>query len=265
MDKGQLLDRAGASGEDRLALAKILDRAAQALTRNVPAATDFLSPQQQTQALDLLRLAGVPESSYILSGGYEEAERQLFLFLPDWLEPEDAASYSPIRALRAAFREADAPGHRDFLGSLMGAGIVREKIGDILVGPDSADLLVLDSVETFLLQSWTSAGRARLAVSSISPDCLHIPAAAREEIRDTVSSLRLDAVTASGFQMARGKAADLIAAGRVQLNWRECTKPDRLLQEGDVVSARGYGKFKLAEIGKLTKKGRIAITLMKYV
>lgn len=265
MDKGQLLDRAGASGEDRLALAKILDRAAQALTRNVPAATDFLSPQQQTQALDLLRLAGVPESSYILSGGYEEAERQLFLFLPDWLEPEDAASYSPIRALRAAFREADTPGHRDFLGSLMGAGIVREKIGDILVGPDSADLLVLDSVETFLLQSWTSAGRARLAVSSISPDCLHIPAAAREEIRDTVSSLRLDAVTASGFRMARGKAADLIAAGRVQLNWRECTKPDRLLQEGDVVSARGYGKFKLAEIGKLTKKGRIAITLMKYV
>lgn len=265
MDKGQLLDRVGASGEDRLALAKILDRAAQALQRNVPAATDFLSPQQQMQALDLLRLAGVSPSSYVLTGGYEGAERRLFLFLPDWLEPESAFDYSPVRVLRAAFREADAPGHRDFLGSLMGIGIVREKIGDILVGPESADLLVLESVEAFLLQSWTSAGRARLTVSSVLPDCLHIPAAEREEIRDTVSSLRLDAVTAAGFRMARGKAADLIAAGRVQLNWRECTKPDRLLQEGDVVSARGYGKFKLAEIGKLTKKGRTAIKLMKYV
>lgn len=265
MDKGQLLDRMGALGEDRLVLAKILDRAAQALHRNVPAATDFLSPQQQIQALDLLRLAEAPSSSYVLTGGYEGAERQLFLFLPDWLEPEDALTDSPIRVLRAAFRAADAPGHRDFLGSLMGIGIVREKIGDILVGPDSADLLVLESVESFLLQSWTSAGRAKLNVSSIPPDCLHIPAAEREEIRDTVSSLRLDAVTASGFRMARGKAADLIAAGRVQLNWRECAKPDRLLQEGDVISVRGYGKFKLTEIGKLTKKGRTAITLMKYV
>ena len=83
MDKGQLLDRVGALGEDRLVLAKILDRAAQALHRNVPAATDFLSPQQQIQALDLLRLAEAPSSSYVLTGGYEGAERQLFLFLPD--------------------------------------------------------------------------------------------------------------------------------------------------------------------------------------
>ena len=78
-------------------LAKILDRAAQALHRNVPAATDFLSPQQQIQALDLLRLAEAPSSSYVLTGGYEGAERQLFLFLPDWLEPEDALTDSPIR------------------------------------------------------------------------------------------------------------------------------------------------------------------------
>lgn len=262
-DKGALLDRLGAVGEDRLLLAKILDRGAQA--RNIPAATDFLSPQQQVQALEVLRLARFSETAYVPLGGYDGAERRLILFLPDWLEAEDALAYSPIRCLRAAFREEDGLTHRDFLGSLMGMGIVREKIGDILVGPGSADLLVLDSIAEFLLQSWSAAGRAKLTVSAIDPAHIHIPTAQYQEVRDTVSSLRLDAVAAVGFRMARGKAAALIESGRVQLNWRECTKPDKLLTAGDTVSARGFGKFQLAEVGGVTRKGRTAIVVKRYV
>lgn len=263
MDKGALLDRLGLAGEDRLVLAKVLDKAEQAENRNIPAATDFLSPQQQAQARDCLRLAGIPETAYVFQGGYEGAERQVILFLPDWLEAENAES--PIRCLRAAFREDETPTHRDFLGSLMGMGIVREKVGDILVAGGSADLLVLESVADFLLQSWTSAGRTRLSVTAIEPGNLHIPAVRRKEVRDTVSSLRLDAVAVSGFRLARGKAAALIESGRVQLNWRECVKPDKLLEAGDVVSARGFGKFELSEVGGLTRKGRISIVLQVYV
>ena len=265
MDKGQLLDRLGAAGEDRLVLAKILDRAEQAGNRNIPAATDFLSPAQLAQAGEALRLAGFPETGYAALGGYETAERRLLLFLPDWLEAEDAESQSPIRCLRAAFRAEYKLTHRDFLGSLMGMGIVREKVGDILVGPDSADLIVLDTVADFLLRSWDSAGRARLAVSAIEPDNLHIPAVSCKEARDTVSSLRLDAVASAGFRMARGRAAALIESGKVQVNWRECTKPDKLLSAGDTVSARGFGKFELKEVGGVTKKGRTSIVLWVYV
>ena len=263
MDKGALLDRLGLTGEDRLTLAKVLDKAEQAANRNIPAATDFLSPQQRAQALDLLRLAGISESAYVLQGGYEGAERQVLQFLPDWMEPESAEA--PIRCLRAVFREEEKLSHRDFLGSLMGMGIVREKVGDILVAPGSADLLVLEGVADFLLQSWNSAGRAKLRVSAIEPENLHIPTVQRKEVRDTVSSLRLDAVAASGFRLARGKAAALIESGKVQLNWRECVKPDKLLEAGDVVSARGFGKFELGEVGGLTRKGRISIVLQVYV
>ena len=248
MDKSKLLDQCGALGEDRTLLARVLDRAKQASERNIPAATDFLSPAQQAQAADLLH----------------GAERAVLLFLPDWMDPSDAGAYSPIRCLRAAFREGENLTHRDFLGSLMGMGIVREKIGDILVGPDSADVLVLDTVAEFLAQSWESAGRVKLRVAEIDPGCVHIPEIRREERRDTVSSLRLDAVCSTGFRMARGKAAALIESGRVQLNWRECTKPDRTVSEGDTVSARGFGKFELTEVGALTKKGRIPITVQCY-
>ena len=265
MDKSRLLDRVGAVADDRMLLAKVLDRAEQAQNRNIPAATDFLSPQQQMMTLDLLRLAGIPESGFVRLGGYDGAERNLLLFLPDWLEAESAADQSPIRCLRASFRQEEKLNHRDFLGSLMGMGIVREKLGDILVGPDSADLMVLDSVADFLLQSWDSAGRAKLSVVEIDPLHVHIPVAQCQEVRDTVSSLRLDAVASTGFRMARGKAADLIASGRVQVNWRECTKPDKLLSAGDTVSARGFGKFELTEVGTITRKGRTSIVLKRYI
>ncbi len=265
MDKSKLLDRLGAAGEDRLLLAKVLDRAGQAQSRNIPAATDFLSPQQQALALDLLRLAGIPETGYTRLGGYEGAERNILLFLPDWLEAADAGSQSPIRCLRASFREEEKLTHRDFLGSLMGMGIVREKVGDILVGPAGADLMVLDTVAEFLLQSWNSAGRARLTVTAIEPWEVRVPEVKCQEMRDTVSSLRLDAVASTGFRMSRGKAAELITSGRVQVNWRECTKLDKLLTAGDTVSARGFGKFELTEVGGVTKKGRTSIVLKRYI
>lgn len=137
----------------------------------------------------------------------------------------------------------------------MGMGIVREKVGDILVSPESADLIVLDTVADFLLSSWNSAGRARLTVTEIPAAHLHIPEVRCEEVRDTVSSLRLDAVCSTGFRMARGKAVDMISSGHVQVNWRPCTKADKLLTEGDTVSARGFGKFQLAAVGGVTKKG----------
>ena len=128
-----------------------------------------------------------------------------------------------------------------------------------------ADLIVLDTVADFLLSSWNSAGRAKLTVTEIPAAHLHIPEVRCEEVRDTVSSLRLDAVCSTGFRMARGKAVDMISSGHVQVNWRPCTKADKLLTEGDTVSARGFGKFQLAAVGGVTKKGRTAIVVKRYI
>lgn len=265
MDKSRLLDRLGADREDRLLLAKVLDKAEQAENRNIPAYTDFLSPQQQAMASDMLRQAGIPETVWVRLGGYEGAERAILLFLPDWLDAADADGQSPLRCLRAAYREEDGLTHRDLLGSLMGLGIVREKVGDILVGPDSADLVVLDTVADYLTRNWSAAGRAHLRLTTVELRNIHIPEAKCQEVRDTVSSLRLDAIASTGFRLARGRAAALIESGKVQVNWRECTKPDKLLAEGDTVSALGFGKFEVTEVGGITKKGRTSIVLKRYV
>ena len=263
MDKSKLLDRAGAAGADRVLLARVLDKLEQSQSRNIPVCTGFLSPQEQRMALDLLRAAGAGTEVCALLGGYEGAERKLMLFLPDWLSPSEAESQSPLRWLRAEFRPEYALTHRDILGSLMGLGVVREKIGDLLVGPESCDLPVLDSVAAFLLQNWDMAGRASLAVLEIQPSEVRLPEVRCREIRDTVQTLRLDALAATGFQMSRAKAAALIEGGKVQVNWRDCVKPDRLLAEGDVVTARGFGKFEVAAVGGVSRMGRTSVVVRR--
>ena len=95
MDKTKLLDKLGADKEDRLLLAKVLDRAEQARSRNIPTSTDFLSPQQRVMTQELLRMAGTPENAYVALGGYEEAERTILLFLPESSQVDSVSSLSP--------------------------------------------------------------------------------------------------------------------------------------------------------------------------
>ena len=147
----------------------------------------------------------------------------------------------------------------------MGLGIVREKLGDILITPDFCQVIAAADIVPFLLQNWTSAGRIHLMTEEISLNELVVPEQQFKVIKDTVMSLRLDAVTSTGFSISRTKAAELIGAGRVQLNHTECTKSDRSLTEGDVITARGFGKCILAEVGGLSKKGRTAIVVKRYL
>ena len=261
MDKRELIARAAQEPEDRLLLARVLDKFEQRERRNIPASTGFLSPREQTLAVSLLNAAGIREG-YRLDGGYEGAERKVLTFLPDWAEEDPEA----LAFLRAAFRGADSVlTHRDILGSLMGQGIARERVGDILLSDHSADVVVSPSLAEFLLQNWDSAGRVRLDISPIDREALAIPQTRIKEVRDTVSSLRLDAVVSSAFSLSRGKAAELIAAGKVSLDHMPCEKPDKPVAEGAVLTVRGLGRARVAECGKLTKKGRIALRIERYV
>ena len=249
MDRRSLLDRAAKSAEERVLLGHILDKYDQCRQRNLPTNTAFLSPAEAQGARDLLRAAAIHEG-FVLLGGYEGAERRMLFFLPDWQEEADASD--AMAFLRAAWHESEHPTHRDLLG-------------DILVSEGSADLIVSVGVAQYLLDNWTGAGRTALRLTAIGADALRVPEQKVKEIRDTVATLRLDAVTAAGFSMSRGKAAELIAAGRVQKNYREVTKGDASVTQGDVISARGLGKFEVAEVGGLSKKGRTGILLPRYL
>lgn len=216
MDRRQLLDRAARNGDERVLLAHILDKCEQSRNRNIPSATDFLSPAEQHSAQDLLHAAAIHDGC-AFCGGFERAERRMLLFLPDWQEEADESEY--MTALRCTYRKEDTLTHRDFLGSLMAQGVTREKLGDILVSEGSCDLIVSRDIAPYLLQNVTSAGRVKLSVSEIKLSDLSVPELKVKEIRDTVSTLRLDAVAASGFfdEPRQGAGAHFLGPRAAQL------------------------------------------------
>ena len=78
-------------------------------------------------------------------------------------------------------------------------------------------------------------------------------------------SLRLDAVAATGFGTSRAKMTEAISSGRVSLNHLECTRADQAVAEGDVLACRGMGKCRLIAVGGLSRKGRVSITVERYL
>ena len=141
----------------------------------------------------------------------------------------------------------------------------REMIGDILVDGSSCDIIVLKEVLPYLETSFSSAGRTRLDVSVISLDEINVPEARYKIINDTVASLRLDSIVSAGFSISREKAAEAVKAGRVYLNYLECSKSDKQVNEGDCISVRGMGKIILQQICGKTAKGRIRIVIARYI
>lgn len=261
MDRSHI-DKIAQTQDDRMLLAKIWDKINTGMRRCVAASTPFLSPREQEMARYLFG----EQEGLCSFGGYEDAERRMLIFLPEYLD-EDwlCGNDSPIACLRCTFYEGDAPNHRDFLGALMGLGISRDCIGDICVDASSCDFFLTNDIVPYILQNFTSAGRAKLQVSIVPITEARIPQPEVKEVKDTLASLRLDSVISAGFRISRSHAAQYITAGKAAIDGLPCEKPDKAVSEGTKISLRGMGKIKLAAVNGQTKKGRISILIHKYL
>ena len=256
------IEKIAKTPEDRLLLAKLWDKITGAIRKNIPGETAYLSPRE----LEMARYLFGDEPGLYAFGGYEDAERKMLIYLPEYLEEDSLwEGDSPCVCLRAHFFQGDSPNHRDFLGALMGAGIARETVGDICVGSGSCDFFVTAEIAPYLLQNFTSAGRTKLRLEQVPLREAHIPEPEVKEIRDTVASLRLDSVIASGFRIGRSLAAQYITTGKAAVDGLPAEKPDRPVPEGAKISVRGLGKIRLTQINGKTKKDRISVVIHRYV
>ena len=261
MDRSNI-EKIAKNPEDRVLLAKIWDKISAGMRKNIPANTTFLTLRE----LDMCRYLFGSQEGLFAFGGYEGAERQMLVYLPEYLEKDSLYEEdSPLVCLRATFFDGDTPSHRDFLGALMGEGIARETVGDICVGKGQCDFFVTAEIAPYVLQNFTGAGRTKVHLEQISLTEVSVPEPETKEIRDTVASVRLDSVISSGFRIGRSMAAQYISTGKAAIDGLPCEKPDKAVDEGAKISVRGLGKIKLRTIGGQTKKGRISIIIDRYV
>ena len=190
----------------------------------------------------------------------------MLVYLPEYLDEDTLyGEDSPIVCLRADFYEGDSPTHRDFLGALMGAGVGRETVGDICIGNGSCDFLVTAQIAAFIEQELSSAGRIQLRIHRVPLAQIQVPTAEMKLIKDTVASLRLDSILASGFRISRALASQYISAGKVAVDGLPSEKPDKLLEAGMKISLRGSGKICLTKVNGQTRKGRISVEIHRYM
>jgi len=217
----------------------------------------FLPAEWQGMAVHEAREAGVEVA---FDGGHPDAERVQVCFCPPGETPRFTARWLEIR-WNARFA---SPDHRDLLGSLMGLGMDRAYMGDLVSGEGRAWLYALDQAAERLPMEWTQAGHASIAVTVLdSPP--ELPVTHGAPVRVTVPSLRLDAVLAAVLKLSRAAAAERIRSGEVSVDHRQELRPDHPVGEGTLLSLRGTGRVKIREIGEATRKDRLPVTAELFI
>lgn len=244
--------------EDKWFVKRMEDLARTADRDGYAVCSDFLNEHQQQLVRSLE--PGLPVSVYY-TGGYDGAERVVAVFCPVWNEAarEEGPDLQLLRVTLAGARFlTKRPGHRDYLGALMGCGIQREKLGDIGLEDEGAWIWVKQEIASYLCDELTSVGSVLCRTEPAQWD----GQARREEARESVisvSSLRLDSVVSRGFHLSRGTAAEEIRAGRVYLNGSLLQQPDRAVKPNDSVTLRGKGKLRILEEVGVSRSDRIQL------
>ena len=220
----------------------------------------FLSLAEQDDFLRSKESAGF---SFILTGGYENAERKL---LAAGNETEMGPPDPPVSVIAVkpkSEKYAEELTHRDYLGAILGLGIERSLIGDILTRDHRAWVFCLTSAAELLASSLMQVRRTTVVAEMTSPD---IPELAPRfaSLRLNIASERLDAVCAAFTGLSRGQAEKLFGAEKVFVNGRTITDKSARLKTGDILSVRGFGKAVYDGIEHETRKSRLWVILRKY-
>lgn len=246
---------ASISDNDKLFLSKLDDGVSLCEKRRRAYFFSFFTEREQLLAARHLQHAGF--QSYAFDGGHPDAERKVLGLFFDEPEP------FPVSALSLQFRKSDKLTHRDFLGALMSLGIERETVGDILVEDGRCVLFVKEEIRDYITSQLFKVGNVGVRITEA--DMASLPKGRGFDEKDyTVSSLRLDAVVAAVSGLSREKTKTVILAGNVTRNYEVCQNISRQVEESDVITIRGKGKYVVNGVLGETKKHRIRISIIHY-
>ena len=268
MDKKDILDRYK-KVEDKLLISKFFDKIDLCEKTNKIETTDFLNELEQNIISKVISLAEI--DNCVFSGGFDDADRKLAVIYPEKMRNIFENGNFKFDTIFSVFRikipEQDVKSfnHSVYLGGIIKLGIKREKIGDILVLDDGADIIVKKETEKFLYANLQTLTRFRDAdVDNILLADVINTEKKFEDIKLITSSLRLDNIVSELARTSRNKANEIIEQERVLINYEQESKNTKLVKEKDVVTIRGKGKFIIDEVIGNTKKGNYIIMVKKY-
>ncbi|MGK7957549.1 MAG: photosystem II S4 domain protein [Crocosphaera sp.] len=247
--------------ENREEMTRIIDQAEIAVKTWEVVVSDFFSPPVIAEVQNAFNR--LTEVEILVWGGYPQAERQRIGITRPEIPLEQPQI--PLAALDIAGNFLfDPANHRDFLGAILGTGIVRDKIGDIIVlGERGGQAIVVPELVEFLETSLTQVRSVPVKTQRIELSELKIRPPKTKEMTTVEASMRLDAIASAGFGMSRSKMSDAINKGDVRVNWKEISQPSYNVEGGDLIAVRGKGRLQVGEVA-ITKKQRFRIQLTRF-
>ena len=265
MDKPKIIEKYK-NEEERLLVSKLLDKIALVDKQNKIQITDFLSPVELRILKDVLNLTDC--KNYRIYGGIEDADRNAIIIFTDKLETvftQEKFDYNSIFSCIRITNCQENYEHKIYIGGCVKLGVKREKIGDIVVFENGADIIVSKDVEKFLVTNLQGLHRFKNSkIEIVDINQVTKKEQKFKEMKIIVSSLRLDNVVAELAGTSRNKAVELLKQERVFINYKNETKATKLVVEKDLITVRGKGKFVIDMIEGNTRSGKTVILAKKY-
>jgi RNA-binding protein YlmH len=220
--------------------------------------TNFLNPREQYILQTLVNRDSELKVDFF--GGFQGAENQRAMISPTYFEPDQADFLVRIFEINYPTNFTDLE-HRQILGTLANAGVQRNTFGDIVHNGNQWQFAVNNELTNFFLNEIDRIGKIKVKLVPVEDDQFLQIENDWERVGDTVASLRLDSMIATGFSISRHRAKELIEKRKVQLNWMLDEKADTVIALNDVISVRKYGRIKLVDVLGKTKKDKFKIQL----
>lgn len=202
---------------------------------------------------------------YKLWGGCEGCERQMVRFgNSQELGYEEDFPIVCIRILPLLKKFADELSHRDFLGALMNLGIERDTLGDILVLEREGYVFVQENMADFICENLTKVKHTHMRCER----CEQVPEVLEKEPEEktiVTASCRADSILSKVYNLSRSQSLLLFREKKVYVNGRLYENNSGILKDGDVIAARGYGKFIYRGVQYENKKGKYCVLVGVYV
>lgn len=254
--------------EDKILLAQILDKIKFCTARQKIEFTDFLDMYQISCVENFLKR--INYKNYIFYGGFPDAERKILIVYPEKFTTQMLEkNYNKIlNIVRIELPEEDNGKftHRNYLGGIVKLGLKREKVGDILVFENGADIITINEFSNTLkteLSSLTRFQNSNITVTDLKE--LRKQEIRIEEVKIIVPSLRLDNIVSDLAKTSRSKAVQIIESERVFVNGKNEIKHSKQIKQNDVITIRGKGRFVIKDFTGTTRSGRTVILVEKYI
>ena len=257
MDKNYFLN--SINYEDKNLISSIFNKLQIAEKSNKTVFTnDFVSPSIWNQISSTCANYNVKSFS---NGIFKDADRRMLSFSCF----EEPITY-PINLLKiSSSSKFGTLNHKDYLGAIMSLGIKREKLGDLIIQDSICYAPVCCDISNYIIDNLNTIAHQTCQVVEFDYSMDDLPKRQFQERIVISTSLRLDGMVSSICNVSRSNAVELITSGKILVNYFQCLKKDKIIKNNDILTIRGYGKFRIADIIGVTQKDRLKVSINQYI